>query len=73
MVAWLSTHGIRPATHVEAAGADVGDRLLSRAADFGADLIVCGGYGHSRLREWVLGGTTRHLLEHMTVPTLLSH
>ena len=73
VVAWLGSHGIRPATHVEAAGADVGDRLLSRAADFGADLIVCGGYGHSRLREWVLGGTTRHLLEHMTVPTLLSH
>jgi len=34
---------------------------------------VCGGYGHSRLREWMLGGVTRHLLEHMTVPVLFSH
>jgi nucleotide-binding universal stress UspA family protein len=51
----------------------VGDVLLSRAADLGADLIVMGAYGHSRLREMVLGGATRHLLQHMTVPVLLSH
>lgn len=51
----------------------VGDILLSRAADLFADLIVMGAYGHSRLRELVLGGTTRHLLHHMTVPVLMSH
>ena len=38
-----------------------------------ADMIVMGGYGHSRLREFVLGGATRGLLESMTVPVLMSH
>lgn len=52
---------------------DVGDVLLNRAADIGASLIVMGGYGHSRMRELVLGGATRHILEHMTVPVLMSH
>lgn len=52
---------------------DVGDVLLSRAADEAADMIVMGAYGHSRLREYVFGGATRHVLEHMTVPVLLSH
>jgi nucleotide-binding universal stress UspA family protein len=51
----------------------VGDVLLSRAADLGADLIVMGAYGHSRVREMVLGGATRHILQHMTVPVLMSH
>ena len=51
----------------------VGDLLLSRAADLGADLIVMGAYGHSRVRELVLGGATRHILQHMTVPVLMSH
>ncbi|KAA3634733.1 MAG: universal stress protein [Proteobacteria bacterium] len=52
---------------------DVGDTLLSRASDEGVDLIVMGAYGHSRFRELVLGGATRHLLNHMTVPVLMSH
>ena len=47
--------------------------LLSRASDFQADLIVMGGYGHSRVREIVLGGATREILEAMTVPILMSH
>ena len=51
----------------------VGDLLLSRAADLNADLIVMGAYGHSRLRELVLGGVTRTLLKTMTVPVLMSH
>ena len=71
--AWLDSHSIPVAAHREIELAGVGDQLLSRAADLDADLVVCGGYGHSRLREWALGGVTRHLLEHMTVPTLLSH
>jgi nucleotide-binding universal stress UspA family protein len=49
------------------------ETLLSRAADMGADLLVMGGYGHSRLRELVLGGTTRTVLASMTVPTLMAH
>ena len=71
--AWLASHAVAFDAHREIELAGVGDQLLSRASDLGVDLIVCGGYGHSRLREWVLGGVTRHLLQHMTVPTLLSH
>jgi nucleotide-binding universal stress UspA family protein len=71
--AWLESHGIQVHAQRELALAAVGAQLLSRAAAIGADLIVCGGYGHSRLREWMLGGVTRHLLEHMTVPVLFSH
>ena len=52
---------------------DVASTILSYAADSGADMIVMGGYGHSRLREFVLGGVTRSILETMTVPALMSH
>ncbi len=51
----------------------VSDILLSRAADLAADLIVAGGYHHSQLREALLGGVSRELLDHMTVPVLMSH
>jgi nucleotide-binding universal stress UspA family protein len=47
--------------------------LLSRAADLGADLLVIGAYGHSRLRELLLGGVTRSILQSMTLPVLMSH
>jgi nucleotide-binding universal stress UspA family protein len=43
------------------------------AADMGADMIVMGAYGHSRLREMVLGGVSREMLQTMTVPVLMSH
>ena len=56
-----------------AAPADIQPMLLSIAADTGLDLIVMGGYGHSRLKERILGGVTRGMLESMTVPTLMSH
>ena len=52
---------------------DIADAILSHAADTSADLIVMGGYGHSRLREFILGGATRGILQSMTVPVLLSH
>ena len=52
---------------------DVPSTILSYAADSSADMIVMGGYGHSRLREFILGGATRGLLESMTVPVLMSH
>jgi len=51
----------------------VDDVLLNQAADGGADMLVMGAYGHSRLREMVLGGVTRHIMDHMTVPVLMSH
>jgi nucleotide-binding universal stress UspA family protein len=52
---------------------DVTNTLLSHAADMGSDFMIMGGYGHSRLRELVLGGVTRGILQSMTVPTLMSH
>jgi nucleotide-binding universal stress UspA family protein len=52
---------------------DIGNALLSHAADFGAGLIVMGGYGHTRFREIMLGGVTRTILASMTVPVLMSH
>jgi nucleotide-binding universal stress UspA family protein len=52
---------------------DVANTILSYAADSSTDFIVMGGYGHSRLREFVLGGATRGILSSMTVPTLMSH
>ncbi|HSE94889.1 MAG TPA: universal stress protein [Methylomirabilota bacterium] len=70
----LARHGITvEAAQTQATDIDVGDVLLSYAADIGADLIVTGAYGHSRVREVILGGVTRHLLRHMTVPVLMSH
>nr|WP_237331736.1 universal stress protein [Ralstonia syzygii] len=51
----------------------IGELLLSRAADFNADLLVMGAYGRTRLRELILGGVTRTLLASMTVPVLMSH
>ena len=51
----------------------VGDVILADIADNSIDLLVMGAYGHSRLREWALGGVTRHILAHMTVPVFLSH
>ncbi len=52
---------------------DIGEVLLTKTGDLGADLLVCGAYGHSRLREYLFGGVTRHLLDHMTVPVLMAH
>jgi nucleotide-binding universal stress UspA family protein len=70
----LHQHGIE-ANSEETLRGDlaVSDILLSRAADLAADLIVAGGYHHSQLREALLGGVSRELLEHMTVPVLMSH
>jgi len=52
---------------------DFADVVMNHAADHGADLLVMGGYGHSRWREFVLGGATRGVLSSMTVPTLMAH
>lgn len=57
---------------LSATRADIQPTILSLAADEGLDLLVMGGYRHSRLQERVLGGT-RAMLEAMTVPTLMSH
>lgn len=69
---WLARHGVDAKCHAEATSAEAGEKILSRAADFGADLIVMGAYGHSRMRQWALGGATKTLLAHMTVPVLMA-
>jgi len=58
---------------LDAADIDVSNVILSYAADCAADFIVMGGYGHSRLREFILGGATRGILQSMTVPVLMAH
>ncbi len=71
---YLARHGVTVnVRNEETAGVDAGAMLLSRVADLSADLLVMGAYGHSRLRELVLGGVTRTVLREMTVPVLLSH
>jgi len=52
---------------------NIHNAILSLAADNNSDLMVMGGYGHSRLREFILGGTTRGMFESLTVPALISH
>lgn len=70
---WLLWHGVEASLHVEPTQIDVGDTLMSRAADLGADLLVMGAYGHSRWAERVMGGATREVLRQMTLPVLMSH
>lgn len=71
---YLKTHGVALTTHEGGPDdGEVGNRLLSMAADVGADLLVMGCYGHGRAREWVLGGATRTVLTTMTLPVLMSH
>ncbi len=70
----LARHGLNvDVKRIDYGDLDVADALLSHAADYDADFIVMGGYGHSRLREFVLGGVTRSILRTMTAPVLMSH
>jgi nucleotide-binding universal stress UspA family protein len=70
----LARHGAKvEVKRIVASDSDVPSTILSHAADTSADVIVMGGYGHSRLREFILGGTTRAVLQSMTVPVLMSH
>jgi nucleotide-binding universal stress UspA family protein len=70
----LQRHGVNAVPEETVRGGlAVSDILLSRAADLAADLIVTGGYHHSQLREALIGGVSRELLQHMTVPVLMSH
>ena len=68
----LRLHGVN-AAHSERLDADAAETILSEAKKFGASLIVMGGYGHSRLREFVLGGATRSMLKGMPAPVLMAH
>lgn len=69
----LARHGLNVEVERIVSSGNVHETLLSHAADTSADLIVMGGYGHSRLREFILGGVTRGMLASMTVPCFMSH
>jgi len=70
----LARHGVRAeAASVATSDVSVDDMLLSQAADAGADLLVMGAYGHSRLGELILGSATRHILRQITLPVFMSH
>ncbi len=74
IAAHLARHGCKAeAARTVASDISVSDIILSDASDVGADFIVMGAYGHSRLRECALGGATRDVLNTMTVPVLFSH
>jgi nucleotide-binding universal stress UspA family protein len=70
---WLQRHGVKATAEEDVIEIDIAAALLSRACDLGADLMVMGGYEHSRLREVVLGGVTQQILAHMTFPVLMAH
>ena len=74
---YLARHGVEARLHLLDGGGvrrgDIGEALLSHAADLSADLLVMGAYGHSRLRETILGGVTRTILQSMTIPVLMAH
>jgi len=73
LLAWLGRHGIEAQVFEQRTAIDEGNALLSLAADRQAELIVMGGYGHTRFRELLLGGVTKTVLESMTAPVLMSH
>ncbi|PUA19466.1 universal stress protein [Glaciimonas sp. PCH181] len=70
---YLARHKIKVDVLQEVTEMDVGNTLLSLAADLRSDLIVMGGYGHTRFREVLLGGVTKTVLKTMTIPVLMSH
>jgi nucleotide-binding universal stress UspA family protein len=69
----LARHDLKVDVKALSMATDAATTILNFAADTGADMLVMGAYGHSRLREFILGGATRGILETMTVPTLMSH
>ena len=71
---YLKLHGVTATWHRGGPEpGNVAELLLSRVSDLGADLLVMGCYGHGRAREWVLGGTSRTVLQSMTLPVLMAH
>jgi nucleotide-binding universal stress UspA family protein len=70
----LARHGVKAtAEGLKTDGMEAGHALLKRANDSGAGMVVMGAYGHSRLREFVFGGATSHVLAHLDRPVLVSH
>lgn len=70
----LGRHGVKVNVRERLSnGAEVGELLLEEVRASGADMLVMGAYGHSRFREWVLGGATEEVMDQSKVPALLSH
>lgn len=70
---YLARHGVKVEVLEKKTGRDVGAALLALAKELSSDLIVMGGYGHSRFRQMLLGGVTRSVLAGMTIPVMMSH
>ena len=71
---YLALHQVEPVWHHQGKEPEhLGEILLSTASDLGANLLVMGCYGHSRAREWILGGTSRAILQSITMPVLMAH
>jgi nucleotide-binding universal stress UspA family protein len=73
LVEYLAWHGIAARPHEAPLQTSIGATLLAAAKHAGATMLVLGGYGHSRWRELVLGGVTRHVLANAEIPVLMSH
>jgi nucleotide-binding universal stress UspA family protein len=74
LAGYLAWHGIQASIHVvKPADEPVGSALVTRASELGADFMVMGGYGHSRVREMILGGVTRYIFDHPSLPVLIAH
>lgn len=74
LAAWLSHHGCKvTVSQFPSGGKDIGDCIQDRAREIGADLIVMGAYGHTRMLQAVFGGTTRTMMEQTELPVLLAH
>jgi len=74
LIDYLGAHGVHPAAEdVDVEGTTIGRAILDHAAGARADLLVMGGYGHSRTREFLLGGATKAVLDAAAMPLLMSH
>jgi nucleotide-binding universal stress UspA family protein len=73
LVEYLALHGVEPEIATfQALNGVVGAGLLLAAGEFGCDLLAMGAYSHSRLRQLILGGVTRHVLENATLPVMMN-
>jgi nucleotide-binding universal stress UspA family protein len=74
LAAYLGRHGIEAVVHrLPREGKETGEMLRRTAVDLNADLMVMGGFGHSRLRERIFGGTTTSMMKGIAVPVLMAH
>ena len=73
LTTYLTRHGVKARVKQVAASGGIADTILVQVAEERADLLVMGGYGHSRMREMMFGGITRHILDSATCPVLVSH